>query len=42
MTLSVSGPPILSMAKEIAVVSAAIEQLSNSAGFTLALLCLAD
>lgn len=36
----VSASLILLMEKEIAVVSAAIEKLSNSTGFTLALLCL--
>lgn len=41
MTLVVSASLILLMEKEIAVVSAAVEQLSNTAGFMLALLCLA-
>lgn len=41
MTLVVPASLILLMEKEIAVVSAAIEHLSNSAGFMLALLCLA-
>lgn len=41
MRLLVSISLVLLMVKETTVVSAAIEQLSNSAGCTVVLLCLA-